>query len=308
VSALTTEPVEIRDVDESPESAPRRRGRTRPRRVGRRKPAERIRIWSGVAVCVLFLLPLAWMLLTSFKLQRDIFTVPPTIFFEPTLAQYVDAFARGDLGPKLVNTIIVALGAGLLSLLVGAMAGYALSRLRIRGAATIGALILASRGVPPIALAVPMFLVARTLGITDTHITLILAYCSFVIPYVMWLTRGFFLALPKELEESAMIDGCSKMGAFFRIIVPISAPGLISTFIFSVILAWEELLFALVLTNRDATTIPVAIAGMAGDTETGANWGALSAAGMVAVVPVVILALIVQKWLIRGLADGATKG
>lgn len=105
-----------------------------------------------------------------------------------------------------------------------------------------------------------------------------------------------------------MLDGCSRMGAFFRIIVPISAPGLISTFIFSIILAWEELLFALVLTNRNATTIPVAIAGMAGDTETGANWGALSAAGMVTVVPVVILALIVQKWLIRGLADGATKG
>lgn len=276
--------------------------------VAPRSRGERARIWSGAIICVLFLLPLLWMLLTSFKEQRDIFTVPPTIFFEPTLNQYFSAFERGDLGPKLVNTIIVALGAGIVSLVAGAMAGYALSRLKIRGAATIGVLILVSRGVPPIALAVPMFLVARTLGITDTHITLILAYCSFVIPYVMWLMRGFFLALPKELEESAMLDGCSRMGAFFRIIVPISAPGLISTFIFSIILAWEELLFALVLTNRNATTIPVAIAGMAGDTETGANWGALSAAGMVTVVPVVILALIVQKWLIRGLADGATKG
>ncbi|WP_223692477.1 carbohydrate ABC transporter permease [Leifsonia poae] len=276
--------------------------------VGKRSRSERTRIWAGVIVCILFLLPLLWMLLTSFKLQRDIFTTPPTFFFDPTLSQYVAAFMSNGFGQKMINTVIVALGAGILSLVAGSMAGYALSRLRIRGAATIGVLILLSRGVPPIALAVPMFLVARTLGITDTHITLILAYCSFVIPYVMWLMRGFFLSLPKELEESAMLDGCSRMGAFFRIIVPISAPGLISTFIFSIILAWEELLFALVLTSRNAVTVPVAIVGMAGDTEHGANWGALSAAGMLTVVPVVILALVVQKWLIRGLADGATKG
>jgi multiple sugar transport system permease protein len=280
---------------------PRRRGHT-----GR--TGHRWRVWSGVIVCILFLLPLVWMVITSFKFQRDIFTVPPTIFFDPTLSQYVQAWVGQGLGPKMVNTVIVALGAGLVSLVAGAMAGYALARLKIRGAATIGVLILASRGVPPIALAVPMFLVARTLGITDTHITLILAYCSFVIPYVMWLMRGFFLSLPKELEESAMLDGCSRMGAFFRIIVPISAPGLISTFIFSIILAWEELLFALVLTNRRATTVPVAIAGMVGDTEHGANWGALAAAGTLTVIPVVVLALVVQKWLIRGLADGATKG
>jgi multiple sugar transport system permease protein len=267
-----------------------------------------VRVWSGVIVCILFLLPLVWMLLTSLKLQRDIFTVPPSFFFDPTLSQYIDVLTRGGFTGQMVNTVIVAVGSSLLSLVVGAMAGYALSRLRIRGATTIGALILASRGVPPIALAVPMFLVARTLGITDTHIVLILAYCSFVIPYVMWLMRGFFLSLPKELEESAMIDGCSRMGAFFRIIVPISVPGLLATFIFSIILAWEELLFALVLTNRQATTFPVAIAGMVGDTENGANWGALAAAGMVTVIPVVILALLVQKWLIRGLAEGATKG
>lgn len=268
----------------------------------------RFRVWAGVSACILFLLPLVWMLLTSFKYQRDIFSVPPKIIFEPTLSQYVDVLTRGGFGGQMVNTVIVAVGASVLSLIAGAMAGYALARLKIRGAGVIGALILASRGVPPIALAVPMFLVARTLGITDTQIVLILAYCSFVIPYVMWLMRGFFLALPKELEESAMMDGCSRMGAFFRIIVPISVPGLLSTFIFSIILAWEELLFALILTNRNATTFPVAIAGMVGDTESGANWGALAAAGMITVIPVVVLSLLVQKWLIRGLAEGTTKG
>ena len=272
-------------------------------RVGRR-----VRIAAGVLACVVFLFPVFWMVLSSFKEQRDIFTVPPTLFFTPTLETYISYMQRADISRRLINTIIVATGSGLLSIVAGAMAGYALARIKLRGAGTIGVLILLSRGVPPIALAVPMFLVARSLGVTDMHITLILAYCTFLIPYVMWLMRGFFLALPRELEESAMIDGCSRFGAFFKIIVPISMPGLLSTMIFSMILAWEELLFALVLTNRYASTIPVAIAGIAGDTVNGANWGALTAVGTITVIPVVVFALLVQKWLIQGLADGATKG
>lgn len=267
-----------------------------------------VRILAGVVICLIFLFPVFWMVLSSFKAQRDIFTIPPTLFFTPTLDTYISYMQRADINRRLINTVIVAVGSGVLSIIAGAMAGYALARIRLRGAATIGVLILLSRGVPPIALAVPMFLVARSLGVTDQHITLILAYCTFLIPYVMWLMRGFFLALPRELEESAMIDGCTRFGAFFKIIVPISIPGLLSTLIFSMILAWEELLFALVLTNRHASTIPVAIAGIAGDTVDGANWGALTAVGTIAVIPVVVFALLVQKWLIKGLADGATKG
>lgn len=268
----------------------------------------RLRISAGVIACFLFLFPLIWMVLTSFKEQRDIFTMPPTLFFTPTLESYITYLQRPDIWRRLVNTVIVAVGSGVLSIVAGAMAGYALARIRLRGAGTIGLLIVLSRGVPPIALAVPMFLVARKLGLTDKHITLILAYCTFLIPYVMWLMRGFFLSLPKELEESAMIDGCSRFGAFFKIIVPISLPGLLSTMIFSMILAWEELLFALVLTNRNASTIPVAIQGIAGDTINGANWAALTAVGTITVLPVIVFAMLVQKWLVQGMADGATKG
>ncbi|MFE0017792.1 carbohydrate ABC transporter permease [Mesorhizobium sp. NPDC059054] len=272
------------------------------------RPGPYIRIVAGVVFCFIFLFPLLWMFLTSFKEQRDIFTMPPTLFFTPTLESYITYLQRPDIWRRLVNTVIVAVGSGIVSVVAGGMAGYALARIKLRGAGTIGLLIILSRGVPPIALAVPMFLVARKLGLTDKHITLILAYCTFLIPYVMWLMRGFFLALPKELEESAMLDGCSRFGAFFKIIVPISLPGLLSTMIFSMILAWEELLFALVLTNRNASTIPVAIQGIAGDTINGANWGALTAVGTITVIPVIVFALIVQKWLIQGLADGATKG
>lgn len=277
-------------------------------RPGMWRTGHRVRVVAGLLVCALFLFPVFWMLLTSFKNQRDIFTTPPTLLFAPTLEHYIGYLQRADISRRLLNTIIVATGSGVLSIVAGAMAGYALARIPLKGASTIGVLILLSRGVPPIALAVPMFLVARNLGVTDRHITLILAYCTFLIPYVMWLMRGFFLALPKELEESAMIDGCSRFGAFVKIILPISLPGLLSTLIFSMILAWEELLFALVLTNRYASTIPVAIAGIAGDTVNGANWGALTAVGTITVVPVVVFALLVQKWLIQGLADGAAKG
>jgi multiple sugar transport system permease protein len=274
----------------------------------RRRAAELARIVAGVAACAAFLFPVLWMVLTSLKEQRDIFTTPPTLWFTPTLQTYTSYLALADVPGRMFNTVVVAAGSGILSTVAGAMAGYALARVRLRGAAAIGTLILLSRGVPPIALAVPMFLVARNLGVTDKHITLILAYCTFLIPYVMWLMRSFFLSLPKELEESAKLDGCSRFGAFFRIIVPVSIPSLISTFIFSVILAWEELLLALVLTNRNAVTIPVAVAGIAADSVTGANWAALCAVGTITVVPVVVFALLVQRWLIKGLADGATKG
>jgi multiple sugar transport system permease protein len=274
----------------------------------RRGVGHKLRIGGGVLSCALFLFPVLWMVLTSFKLPRDAFTTPPKIFFSPTAGAYTSYFWHSDVPGRLLNTVIVASGSGLLSIIAGSMAGYALARIPLRGAASIGTLILLSRGVPPIALAVPMFLVARHLGVTDRHITLILAYCTFLIPYVMWLTRGFFMALPKELEEAATLDGCSRYGAFFRIIVPVSLPGMIATFIFSIILAWEELLFALVLTNRNAVTIPVAVAGIAADMVSGVNWSALCAVGTITVIPVVVFSLMVQKWLIKGLSDGTTKG
>ena len=177
--------------------------------------ARQARIWGGVFVCALFLFPIFWMVMTSFKMPRDIFTTPPKLIFTPTIETYVSYIWHAEVPRRMLNTVIVAFGAGAISIVAGAMAGYALARLPLRGASTIGTIILLSRGVPPLALAVPMFLVARKLGLSDKHITLILAYCTFLIPYVMWLMRGFFKALPPELEESAMLDGCSRFGAFW---------------------------------------------------------------------------------------------
>ena len=150
-------------------------------------------------------------------------------------------------------------------------------------------------------------LMFRSLGMLDEHVTLILAYTTFMIPYVIWLMRGFFMALPHALEEAAALDGCTPMGAFFRVILPNVLPGLSAAFIFCVILGWNELLFALILTQRDAVTIPVSLASMAADTEQGALWGPLMAVSSLAVLPVAIFALFVQRYLVTGLAAGATK-
>ncbi|MFC4118260.1 carbohydrate ABC transporter permease [Nonomuraea zeae] len=265
-------------------------------------------IAGAVLVTLLFLLPVIYMVSISFKLPKDIFTVPPRWLSRLTFDNYTSYFEQARILPRMVNTIIVAVGASAISMVAGSMAGYALSRMKMRGAGVVGGLILASRAVPPIALVVPLFLVARKLGLTDQYITVILAYVTFLIPYVVWLMRAFFRSLPPELEEAAMLDGCTRFGAFFRVIVPTSMTGLISTLIFCIILAWEELLFALILTNDKAVTIPVAIAGIAADTEKGGLWGPLAAVGVLTVLPVVIFALAVQKYLIKGLADGATKG
>ncbi|WP_030922480.1 carbohydrate ABC transporter permease [Streptosporangium amethystogenes] len=278
------------------------------RKTGRARLGRIATITAAILVTLAFLYPVIFMISISFKLPKDIFTVPPKWISEITFDNYVSYFHQARILPRMINTIIVAMGAAIISMVAGSMAGYALSRMRMRGAGVMGGLILASRAVPPIALVVPMFLVARKLGLTDQYITVILAYVTFLVPYVVWLMRAFFKSLPKELEEAAMIDGCSRIGAFFRIIVPCSLTGMVSTLIFCIILAWEELLFALILTNDKAVTIPVAIAGIAADTEKGGLWGPLAAVGTLTVLPVVIFALAVQKYLIKGLADGATKG
>lgn len=262
----------------------------------------------SILVCLVFLLPVAWMTATSLKPTNQIFAIPPTWIFEPTLEHYELYFGQSRILSRYGNTIIVAIGSSALSVLAGAMCGYALARSNLRGATAIATLILASRAIPPIALVVPMYMLFRRAGMLDQHITLILAYTTFLIPYAVWLTRSFFLALPPALEDAALVDGCSRMGAFFRVILPNVLPGLSATMIFCIILAWNELLFALLLTSRNAVTIPVSLAGLAADTEQGALWGPLTAIGTMTVLPVILFAMLVQKYLVRGLAAGSTSG
>lgn len=277
--------------------------------MGRRfAPGRLLAVALSVALCLLFLFPVVWMVLASFKETNEIFATPPRWTFRPTLEHYRAYAGQARVAQRYLNTVIVAFGAAVLSTAVGVFCGYALAKLRVRGATLIGALIVASRAIPSVALVVPLYIVFRNLDMLDRHLTLILAYASFLVPYAVWLTRSFFLDVPAGLEEAALIDGCSRLGAFFRVVLPCTLPGLTATLIFSVILGWNELLYALILTNRDAVTIPVSLAGMAADTEMGAMWGPLSAIGTLTVLPVIVFALFVQTYLVRGLTLGSVKG
>jgi len=272
---------------------------------GLSKQFRAIAITINIGICIWFLLPVLWMVATSFRSVKEMFTIPPSFAFHPTLVHYIEFLGAAHIIQRYINTIIIAFGSSAMSLAIGALCGYALARLRIKGGTTLAALVLASRAIPPIATVIPLYLIFRDLGMLDQHVTLILAYSTFLIPYVIWLTRSFFLELPRGLEEAALIDGCSRLSAFFRVIVPCALPGLVATMIFCVILAWNEFLFALILTNRDAVTIPVAVAGMVADPMRGTLWGPLTAVGTLTILPVMAFALAVQKYLIRGLSFGS---
>lgn len=260
-----------------------------------------------IAICLGFLFPIIWMFLTSIKPSSDIFSVPPKVFFKPTLIHYKLFFKSSDIVKRLINTIIIATTSSLISLFLGSMCGYALARLKIRGKGIISSLIIASRAIPPISVVIPIYFIYRKLGILDNRLFLAISYTTFLIPYAVWLTKGFFSNLPNSLEDAAKIDGCSKFGTYFRIILPNILPGLSATLVFCIILAWNELLYALILTQREATTIPVSIAGLATDTEQGALWGPLAAVGSLVILPILIFGVLVQKYLVTGLSAGATK-
>jgi multiple sugar transport system permease protein len=274
------------------------------------------RAWSAgkyaflVAMLLFFLFPLYWLVLTALKTQAEMFSIPPVWWPERyTLSYFEEILFRSSLGRLAWNSAVVAVGSTLLSVLAGTMGAYSLSRFRLPFGLNwhISFWILSTRMFPPIVSIVPLFLIMRSLDLVDTRIALILAYSVFNLPFVVWMMKGFFDELPRELEESALIDGDTPFGAFRRIILPLVRPGLAATAVFCLIVAWNEFLFALVLTQTEAAlTLPVGIANQV--TQYEIRWGAMSAAGVVAMVPLFVFALLVQRHLVRGLSYGAVKG
>jgi multiple sugar transport system permease protein len=256
------------------------------------------------------LAPVYWMLTISLKTEVDQFAVPPRwLIFRPTLAHYRDAFFARSFGQYLATSAIVSVLSTLCAMLTGTLSAYALSRLRWpKGLDTrLSLWILSTRMFPPIVAAVPLFLMMRDVRLLDTRASLVIVYTAFNLPFVVWMMRGFFNEIPNDLEEAARVDGDSRLGALVRVILPLVAPGLAATAVFCLIISWNELLFALVLTQTDAAmTLPVGIAGRV--TQYEIKWGVMSAAGVVAMMPILVFALAVQRYLVRGLSLGAVKG
>ncbi len=255
---------------------------------------------------VLVLSPYLWIVLQSLKSYFDTIAVPPKFVFAPTLDNYVKVFTTTGFLRSFLDSLIVALGSVFLCLLVGTPFGYVLARYRFPGRDDIGFFILSTRMLPAIVVIVPFIRIFNFLHINDTYIGLILSHLLLNIALVVWMTRGFFDGIPKEVEEAASIDGSTQIGTFLRIVFPIAAPGVAATAILAFLFSWNELLFALTLTSFNVKTLPVFMAS-AFVGYLAVNWGALSAAGVIAVIPTTIFIIIVQKNLVRGLTFGAIK-
>ena len=263
-----------------------------------------------VLALLVALAPVYWMLTISLKTELDQFASPPKWFvFTPTLEHYYDAFVTRSFGQYLLTSAIVAVVSTACALVIGTLAAYALTRFRLpyNLDRKLSFWILSTRMFPAIVTVIPLFLMMRDLRLLNTKAALILVYTGFNLPFVVWMMRGFFAEVPRDLEEAALVDGDSRLGALVRIVLPLVTPGLAATAVFCLIVCWNEFLFALVLTQTDtAMTLPVGIAGRV--TQYEIKWGVMSAAGAVAMVPILVFALAMQRYLVRGLSLGAVKG
>jgi multiple sugar transport system permease protein len=257
-------------------------------------------------VAAFVLVPLYWSFVTSIKPSDDYLAVPPVWWpEEPTIVHYTAAlFAyRGFQG--LINSLIVSISATALSCLLGTLMAYSFARFNT-GGQHVSFWVLSQRFLPPIAIVLPLFLNYRALGLNDTHVGLILAYTVFTLPVSVWMMFAYFRQMPRSLEDAALVDGCTKWSAFWKVAVPLAAPGIVAAAVFTFIACWTEFFFALVLTSRNAYTLPTVFRSFL--SFQGAQYGEASALGIVSLVPSIVLGVLVQKHLVRGLTLGAIRG
>jgi multiple sugar transport system permease protein len=256
---------------------------------------------------VLFVLvPLYWVLITSIKPSDDYLAVPPVWFPEnPTIVHYTAAlFAyRGLHG--LINSLIISVVATTLSAFFGTLMAYSLARFNT-GGQHLSFWVLSQRFLPPIAVVLPIFLIYRGLKLHDTHFGLIIAYTVFTLPVSVWMMYAYFRQMPRSLEEAALVDGCTRWQALWRVAVPLAAPGIVAAAVFAFIACWTEFFFALNLTSRNAFTLPTIFRAFLGFQ--GAQYGEASALAVVSLVPSIALGILVQRHLVRGLTMGAVRG
>jgi multiple sugar transport system permease protein len=263
-----------------------------------------------VLVLALFLLwtvvPILLVILTSLKNQKDIFTVPPTFVFRPTLDNYSRALIAGDFARYFLNSALVAVVSSFLSVGFGTFCAYALVSLRVRFASLIADLFLLGKLLPAITMLLPLFAILNTVRLLGTYVGPVLAHTAVNLPFVIWLIMGFIRDMPEDLEAAALVDGCTPMQTFWKIVVPIILPGLAASTILSAQFSWNELLFALQLTNLDTYTLPVGISKFVGSISV--DWGKSSAAATVTMVPMIIIGFFIQKYIAKGTTGGAVKG
>ena len=262
--------------------------------------------WTFISgLTALWLFPILWVLLTSFKTRVEITRSDPSLFFTPTASNYIAAWQDHDVGWSLLNSFIAASGATAITLVVGTMAAYSLARFQFKGSKNLALWILSLRMMPPIALLLPYYELFRGLQMIDTQIGLILIYLTITLPFAIWLLYGFIREIPREIDEAAFLDGCGYIRLLWRFIIPAAAPGIAVTGIFSFLFTWNEFLFAVFLTDSTAVTFPVAVSKFVLPYRV--LWGELSAASVMALVPMVLILVFFQRYIVRGMTLGALR-
>lgn len=274
-------------------------------RKGKRRIVGLVRGIFLLLVCLACLIPFVWMIMVSFRNRVDILD-PTKIFVTPTLKNYQMIIEQSNILDFFKNSLIIAVISTLISLVVGSFAAYGFARYNWKKREDRAFWVLSQKFLPPMAVVIPYFMMASIFGLLDTRLVLIICYTTFNIPFTIWMMRGFIEDMPIELEEAAWVDGCSRFAGIVKILLPLITPGLVATSIFCVINSWNEFVFANFLTSIQAKTIPTSV--MMYLSVSGVKWGEMAATGVLAVLPVLIFAVIVQKHMIRGLTFGSVKG
>jgi multiple sugar transport system permease protein len=263
--------------------------------------AERVAL---VLVVGVFLVPVAWLTTTAYKPTRDIFSFPPTLAFEPTLDHFRGVFRYFDLFSLVQSSLIISLGSVALSLLIGIPAGYALARSRSRRAVLVAYFFLAIRTVPPVATLIPFYLMMRDIGLLGTWWAVILINTTLNASFVVWMMFAYFRSLPRELEEAALTDGCTLFGSFFRVALPLVVPGIVASALLCVMFAWNDFIYAAFLTRAETKPISVALLAAYGTKDI--TWGTLGALAHFSTIPIVLIALALNRYFVQGLTKGVS--
>ncbi|MFM8680186.1 MAG: carbohydrate ABC transporter permease [Alphaproteobacteria bacterium] len=261
----------------------------------------------GLAAAVT-VFPFYWMLNTSLKPPHEVFLSPPAFASENwTLAAYDTLLRVRPFGRYFLNSLVVSAGSTLLSVVLAALAAYGFTRFHIRGAGALVVFLLFTKMLPETLLIIPYFRLMSELGLLNTHLALILAYSSFALPFSVWMLIGFFRSIPREIDEAAIVDGASRLSAFFRVILPLARPGLVAVALFTFLISWNAYVWALVLTTDPSMfVLSVGIANMVGEYRV--QWNELMAAAMIAAAPVMVLYALLERHLVSAITAGAVKG
>lgn len=267
------------------------------------------RVLPGILCWILILamlFPLYWLLITATRNQSEAFALPPKFIYIPTLDNFAQVLNRSSFLTSYLNTLIIAGITVSLGLAFGIPCGYALARSKSKLGKAMGVWILMARMIPAIGFVIPFYSLFRKLGLNDSHLTISLIYLTMVLPFTAWLMMGFIKGIPEEIEEAAMIDGCSRAQTLVRVIIPVSGPGIATSAIFAFMLSWNEFFYAMIMTGRKTKVVSVEVQGFI--TTTGTEWGRLCAAAVLIVLPILLFTAFAQRALVRGLTSGAVKG